>query len=100
VSSAVVVPQQAYVFSASLDEQWAYVALLVVSRKLALLRPRLASGGSGAVIFSAAFAVAIRQAPAPAPAPFASAGKGVVLIIDEKTNVELVSSAPWPGPGG
>jgi hypothetical protein len=37
VSSAVVVPQQAYVFSASLDEQWAYVALLAVSRKLALL---------------------------------------------------------------
>jgi hypothetical protein len=37
VSDGVVVPQQSYVFSTSLDEQWAYVALLAVSRKLALL---------------------------------------------------------------
>ena len=33
----VITPEQGYIYSASLDEQWAYVALLAVARKLALL---------------------------------------------------------------
>ena len=37
VRDTVIGPEQGYIFSASLDEQWAYVVLLAVSRKYALI---------------------------------------------------------------
>ena len=37
VRDTVIGPEQGYIFSASLDEQWAYVVLLAVSRKYALV---------------------------------------------------------------